>query len=65
MNAKALSIMRYQDNTNTEHNMKSICRAAVAQIFMHARQCAWLALDKREFENGKAQIFFYYILNKS
>ena len=31
MNAKALSIMRYQDDINTEHNMKSICRAAVAQ----------------------------------
>ena len=28
---KALSIMRYQDDINTEHNMKSICRAAVAQ----------------------------------
>ena len=23
--------MRYQDDINTEHNMKSICRAAVAQ----------------------------------
>ena len=31
MNAKALSIMRYQDDINTEHNMKSICHAAVAQ----------------------------------
>ena len=31
MNAKALSIMRYQDDKNTEHNKKSICRAAVAQ----------------------------------
>ena len=31
MNAKALSIMRCQDDINTEHNMKSICRAAVAQ----------------------------------
>ena len=31
MNAKALSIMRYQDDINTEHNMKSICCAAVAQ----------------------------------
>ena len=31
MNAIALSIMRYQDDINTEHNMKSICRAAVAQ----------------------------------
>ena len=33
VNAKALSIMRYQDDIriNTEHNMKSICRAAVAQ----------------------------------
>ena len=31
MKAKALSIMRYQDDINTEHNMKSICRAAVAQ----------------------------------
>ena len=31
MNAKALSIIRYQDDINTEHNMKSIGRAAVAQ----------------------------------
>ena len=29
--AKALSIMRYQDDINTEHNMQSIGRAAVAQ----------------------------------
>ena len=29
--AKALSIMRCQDDINTEHNMKSIGRAAVAQ----------------------------------
>ena len=31
MNAKALSIMRYHDDINTEHNMKSVLRAAVAQ----------------------------------
>ena len=31
MNAKMLSIMRYQDDINTEHNMKSIYRTAVAQ----------------------------------
>ena len=31
MNAKALSIMRCQDDIHTEHNMKSICRATVAQ----------------------------------
>ena len=31
MNAKALSIMRYQNDINTEDNMNSICRAAVAQ----------------------------------
>ena len=34
MNAKALSVMplmRYQDDINTEHNMKSVFRAAVAQ----------------------------------
>ena len=30
VNAKALSIMRSQDDINTEHNMKSICRVAVA-----------------------------------
>ena len=29
VNAKALSIVRYQDDINTEHNMKSICRAAL------------------------------------
>ena len=31
MNAKALSKMRYQEDKNTEHNMNSIGRAAVAQ----------------------------------
>ena len=31
MNADAPSIMRYQDDINTEHNMKSVGRAAVAQ----------------------------------
>ena len=33
VNAKALSkfIMRYQDGINTQHNIKSIGRAAVAQ----------------------------------
>ena len=31
MNAKTLSMMRYQDDINTEHNMKSVFRAAVAQ----------------------------------
>ena len=38
MNAKALSIMRYQDDINTEHNMKSICPAAVA----HAPYSQWI-----------------------
>ena len=31
VNAQALSIMRCQDDINTEHKMKSIGRAAVAQ----------------------------------
>ena len=31
MNQKVLSINRYQDDINTKHNMKPICRAAVAQ----------------------------------
>ena len=31
VNPKELSIMRYQDDINTEDNMKSIGRAAVAQ----------------------------------
>ena len=31
VNAKALSIIRCQDDMNTENNMKSIGRAAVAQ----------------------------------
>ena len=31
VNAKALLIMRCQDDINTEHNMKSIGRAAMAQ----------------------------------
>ena len=48
VNAKALSIMRYQDDINTEHNRKSIGRAAVAQS-----QCAWLSMDKREFESER------------
>ena len=28
---KALSIMRYEDDIYTEHNMKTVCREAVAQ----------------------------------
>ena len=40
MNVKALSIMLYHDNINTEHNMKSICHAAVAQW-----KSAWLEMD--------------------
>ena len=31
MNAKALSKMLYQNDINSEHNIKSMCRAAVAQ----------------------------------
>ena len=27
----ALSKVRYRDDINTEHNMKTVCRAAVAQ----------------------------------
>ena len=27
-----LRIMRYQNDINTEHNMKSVCRAAVARV---------------------------------
>ena len=50
MNAKALSLMRYQNDINTEHNMKSIFREAVAQWG------AWLAIDKREFKTGKAHM---------
>ena len=48
--------MRYQDDINTQHNMKSIGRAAEL-----SGQSAWLAMGKREFESGKAQIFFYHI----
>ena len=65
MIAKALStLMRYQDDINTEHNMKSICRAAVAQ---------WTTrLTRNEYtrvKTGKAHIFFiilhkYTALNK-
>ena len=57
MNAKALSIMLSEDDINTEQNIKSIWSAAVAQ---------WTRLTrtgKREFETGKAQIFFYYMCN--
>ena len=44
--------MRYQDDINTEHNILSIGRAAVAQ---------WTKrMDKREFKTAKAQIFFYH-----
>ena len=35
MNAKALSVMHYQDDINTEHNIKSIGRAAVSQWTKH------------------------------
>ena len=44
VNAKALSIMRCQDDINTEHNIKSIGRAAVAQ---------W---TKRLTRNGRTRV---------
>ena len=55
MKAKALSIIRYQDDINTEHNMKSY---AARQGL--TGQSAWLAMDIRGFKTGKAQIFIYY-----
>ena len=47
--------MRYQDDINTEHNMKSIGRAAVAQ---------W---TKRLTRNGQTErrTFWYYTINQS
>ena len=57
MNAKALSIMRYQDDINTEHSMKLICRATVAQW---TKRLTRNVLYMRVFDTGKAQIFFYY-----
>ena len=56
MNAKALSIMRYLHDINTEHNIKSQCAARQ----WLSGQSALLATDKRKFTSGKAQIFFYY-----
>ena len=44
MNAIVLSIMRYEDDINTEHNMKSMGRAAVAQ---------W---TKRSTRNGQTRV---------
>ena len=44
VNAKALSIMCYEDDINTAHNMKSIGRAAVAQ------------LTKRLTRNGQTRV---------
>ena len=52
MNAKALSIMRCQDDINTEHNIKSIRRAAVAQWTKRLTR-----MDKRELESGMTHIF--------
>ena len=52
INAKALSIMRYQDDIYTEHNMKTVCRAAVAQWTMRLTRN-----EKREFKSRKAHIF--------
>ena len=46
VNAKALSVMRYQDDINTDHNVKSIGRAAVAQWTKRLTH----TMDKREFE---------------
>ena len=44
--------MRYQDDINTEHNMKSICRAAVAQWTKRLTRNGFT-----RFETGKAHIF--------
>ena len=52
VNAKALSIMRYQNDINTEHNMKSMGRAAVAQWTEHPTRTGQTRVV------GKAQIFF-------
>ena len=40
--------MRYQDDINTEHNMKPIGRVAVAQCTKRPT-----AMDKREFESER------------
>ena len=52
MNANTLSIMRCQDVINTEHNMKSICRAAVAQ-----RTNAWVRNGQKRVRIREAHIF--------
>ena len=54
VNAKALSIMRYQLDINTEHNMKSIGRPTVAHLSMDkAPDSQWInagsKLERRKY----------------
>ena len=65
MNAKTLSVIRYQNDINTEHNMKLCSMAHVVDARQWlSEQSAWLAMDKlfetEKFETEKAQTFFYH-----
>ena len=60
VNAKALSIMHYQDGINTEHNMKSMCRAAVAQ-WTKAPDLQWINANSK-LERRKYSFIIYKIL---
>ena len=57
MNPKALSKMRYLNDINTEHYLKSICRAGAAVAPWAVARNGYTVC---EFKTGKAQIFFYY-----
>ena len=60
VNAKALSITRYQDDINTEHNMKSMCRAAVAQWTKCLTRNGQTRVQIREAHIFDITIAFYY-----
>ena len=55
MNAKALSITRYQDDIYCI--LSTTWSQSAARQWLNGQR-AWLAMDKRKFKTGKAQIIF-------
>ena len=62
VNAIALSIMRYQDDINTDHNIKSKGRAAVAQWTKRLTRNGQTRVRIREAHIFDITVFWYYTL---
>ena len=65
VNAKALSIMRCLDDINTEHNMKSIGRAAVAQWIKHLTRNGQTRVRTREVHIFDITDTFYHTVTRT